>query len=106
MIAEKLTGIYLIVSFNWPEKLTREMADNAAKLHASLADGSWIKETLAASGGIGAGPSSIWVFWLEDYAALDRLLKDKDDPISQAYFNFFSQMVDVSDSIREEVLFR
>jgi len=60
---------------------------------------------VAASNGVGAGPSSIWVLWLESYASLDRLLKDSGDPVAQAYSAFFSEMVDVRSSVREEVAF-
>ena len=39
---------------------------------------SWIKEALAASCRIGGGQEPVWIFWLENWAALDRLLKDED----------------------------
>ena len=99
-------GVYLIVQFNWPPDFTREMADGARDLHAALKDADWIQEVLAASGGLGAGPSSIWIFRLQGYASLDRLLHDREDPISKAYVMFFSHMADISESIREQVVFR
>jgi len=101
------TGIYLFVQFNWPENMNEEVAQKAADLHKILqGETTWIRETLAASGGVGSGPSSWWVFWLENYGALDRLLKDRKDPIAQAYYSFFSSMMDMSEAVREEVLFR
>jgi hypothetical protein len=45
------------------------------------------------------------VFQLADYAALERLMRDPDDEISQTYMQFFSQMADVRDSLREQVVF-
>jgi hypothetical protein len=97
-------GIYLIVEFNWPESITKEIGQGAKNLHDVVEKSDWISESVAASGGIGAGPSSIWVFNLKNYSALDRLLKDREDPVSQAYYTFFSNMVDVTDSVREAVL--
>jgi hypothetical protein len=98
-------GIYLIVQFNWPANITKELAGKARALHDVLhGEHGWIRDTVAASGGLGSGPSSLWIFWLQNYAALDRLLHS-DDPISQAYVAFFSEMVDVSESVREQVAF-
>lgn len=98
-------GIYLFVQFNWPQPFSKEHAQKAAHLHNSVQGQTWIKETIAASGGIGPGPSSIWVFWLENYAALDTLLRDQANEISQAYTNFFADMPVVDEIIREEVIF-
>lgn len=104
-MAKPRAGIYLIVNFNWPQNFTKEMGDNARKLHEALMAADWIQETLAASGGLGSGPSSLWIFRMEAYADLDRLLHDRDDPVSQAYLAFISDMVDVKESIREQVVF-
>lgn len=98
-------GIYLIVEFDWPDVVERELARQAHALHTAVQQQSWIREIVAASGGVGAGPSSIWVFWLANYAALDRLLRDQADPIGQAYRAVFSQMPRVQEKIREEVVF-
>ena len=98
-------GIYLIVEFEWPRPFTPDHGKNARHLHDIVQDKSWIKEVVAASGGVGEGPPSIWVFWLPDYAALDRLFKDQEDPVSQAYRTFFNDMPVVKDKIREEVAF-
>ncbi|MCY3411515.1 MAG: hypothetical protein INQ03_07795 [Candidatus Heimdallarchaeota archaeon] len=100
-----MSGIYLIVDFNWPE-VTPELAKAARKLHDVTQETTWIRETVAASGGIGAGKSSIWIFWLENYAALDRLFKEfETDPVSAAYINFFKDIPDMEERIREKVTF-
>lgn len=99
-------GVYLIVEFEWPRPIDSEAGQKAYHLHQAVQNQSWIRESLAASGGIGSGPSSIWVFWLENYAALDRLLRDKTDEVSKAYISFFSAMPTVVEKIREEVAFR
>jgi len=104
-MSEPTIGIYLIVEFEWPRPFSQEHAKNARALHDMVQDKGWIKEVVAASGGLGDGPPSIWIFWLPDYAALDRLFRDQEDPVSQAYSTFFSQMAVVKDKIREEVAF-
>lgn len=98
-------GIYLIVEFEWPRPFSQEDAKNARALHDIVQEQDWIKEVVAASGGLGDGPPSIWIFWLPDYAALDRLLRRLDDPVSRAYQTFFGAMPVVKDKIREEVAF-
>jgi hypothetical protein len=105
MSEQKHPGIYLIVEFDWPSPFNAEDGKKARHLHDVLQNQTWIRETVAGSGGLGEGPSSIWVFWLENYAALDRLLHDNSDEVSQAYMNFFSGMPKVADKIREEVVF-
>jgi hypothetical protein len=102
---EREPGIYLVINFNWPEPFTAEHGKNARKLHEVVQDKSWISETLAASGGIGGNKGSMWIFWLENYAALDRLLHSKEDELAQAYRDFFSEMAAVEEYIREEVVF-
>jgi hypothetical protein len=99
------SGIYLFVEFDWPRPFTQEQGKMAYQLHQLLQDQDWIKEVVAASGGIGERPSSIWVFWLENYAALDRLLRHQEDEIGKAYVSFFSEMPIVKETIREEVIF-
>ena len=98
-------GIYLIVEFEWPRPFTQDHAKSARALHDVVQNQEWIREVVAASGGLGDGPPSIWIFWLPDYAALDRLLRNQDDPVSRAYNTFFSEMPVVKDKIREEVAF-
>ena len=98
-------GIYLIIEFDWPRTFEEEHGKLARALHDIVQDKNWIREAAAASGGIGGRRSSLWVFWLESYAALDRLFKDRNDPVSQAYAAFFSKMAAVEDWVREEVVF-
>lgn len=97
--------IYLIVEFDWPNPMKPEFVQKAKDLHQAVQNQTWITEVVAASGGLGMGPSSIWIFRLENYAALDRLLRDRSDEISQAYVGFFSNMANVRDKVREAVLF-
>jgi hypothetical protein len=104
-MSEGHPGIYLIVEFDWPQPFEQEHAKLARALHDAVQGRDWIKETAAASGGIGGRRSSLWVFRLESYAALDRLFKDREDPVSQAYLAFFSKMATVEDWVREEVVF-
>ena len=106
MSEQNSPGIYLIVEFDWPHPFDPEMGKKASRLHQVIQNQNWIRETVAGSGGLGEGPGSIWIFWLENYAALDRLLRDKSDEVSKAYVEFFSAMPKVTDKIREEVAFR
>ena len=103
--SERKAGIYLITEFDWPAPFEDEHGTLAGELHRSLQGHEWVKEICAASGGIGGDMSSIWIIWLANYAALDRLLKDPSDPVSRAYNAFFSRMAAVQDRVREEVLF-
>jgi hypothetical protein len=104
-MTETNAGIYLIVQFNWPDKPSNDMAKKARALHDAVQGAGWVREAVAGYGGLGSGPSSIWVFWLENYAALEKLLRDKADPIQQVYVAFFAEMKDLNESLREEVLF-
>ena len=105
MSEQKHPGIYLIVEFDWPSPVNAEVGKKARHLHDVVQNQAWIREMVAGSGGLGGGPSSIWVFWLENYAALDHLLRDKSDDVSRAYMDFLSAMPRVVDKIREEVVF-
>lgn len=98
-------GIYLIVEFEWPRPFSQEHARRARQLHDVVQDKDWISEIAAASGGIGGGPGYFWIFWLPNYAALDRLLHAQEDPVHQAYVAFFGDMTAVQDRIREQVAF-
>jgi hypothetical protein len=97
-------NIYLVVSFNFPKPFQPEYGEKAKVLHQALIDQDWIEDVFAASGGIGGGPSSMWVFKMDGYASLDRLF-DGSDPVSKAYVAFFRTMDDVQDMVREEVVF-
>ena len=105
MSEQAARGIYLIVEFDWPNPVETEAAQKAAHLHTVVQNQDWIREVVAASGGLGGENSALWIFWLENYAALDRLFHDRSDEISQAYLGFFSKMPRVKDKIREEVIF-
>jgi hypothetical protein len=105
MAEQSTQSIYLIVEFDWPSPMKPELVQRAKDLHQIVQNQAWIEEVVEASGGLGAGPSSIWVFRLETYAALDRLLRDRSDEVSRAYVGFFSGMANVHDKIREAVLF-
>ena len=98
-------GIILLIEFDWPQPITPEHAHNARRLHDLTQDQDWIREIIAGSGGVGAGPHSLWVFWLDGYAALERLLSSHDDPIAMAYRSCFDAMAAVSSKIRTEVRF-
>lgn len=106
-MTEKKPGVYLIIEFEWPPpaEFKPEHGQKARNLHDTVQDKDWIREIMAASGGIGEGASSIWVFWLKDYASLDRLMFDKDDEVAKAYSDFFSEMPHIVDMIRHEVIF-
>ncbi len=99
-------GIYLFVSFDWPRPVKDEHQAAAVKLHRIVQDSHWVREVLAASGGLGPGSPSVWVFRVPNYAALDHLLRDTDEPVCKAYTAFFSKMVAVTETVREEVVFR
>lgn len=97
-------GIFLIVSFNFPRPYQPEYGEKILALHKAIKGVEWIEEVFAASGGVGSGPSSIWVFKLKNYGALDILLGNEDE-VSKAYLDFLNVMEDVQDMIREEVVF-
>ena len=98
-------GIYLIIDFEWPKPWDGMCAKRARELHEVVKAHGWVREVVAAGGGIGSGPAYTWVFWLEDYAALDRLMRSEHDAVALAYRAFFADMTHVTDKIREEVLF-
>lgn len=97
--------IYLIVEFSWPSPIEPGLAQKAAHLHQVVQNRGWIREVVAASGGLGGDLGSLWIFRLESYAAIDRLFHDRSDEVSQAYTDFFSKMPRVQDKIREQVVF-
>jgi hypothetical protein len=98
-------GIYLVIEFDWPNPFEPGHGQKARHLHEVVQGKTWIRETAAASGGVGGELSSLWVFWLESYAALERLLRDREDEVAKAYQDFFSEMSAVRDRLREEVVF-
>ena len=99
-------GIFLIVEFDWPQPFEPNHGQDAQELHSIIQGKSWIRNVMAASGGLGGEQSSLWIFWLVNYAALDRLFKDPEEEVARAYHRFFSAMLNVQDQIREEVVFQ
>ena len=99
-------GIYLIVNFDWPKPFKPEFGQFAQELHDAVQSQDWISEALSASGGLGGAQSSVWIFWLENYAALDRLFSAQEDPVCAAYRSFFMSMDNVEDKVRQEIRFR
>ena len=97
--------IYLMIDFDWPNLIQSDHAKLAHHLHDVVQGKTWIKESVAASGGIGGETDSVWVFWLENYASLDKLLRDEKDEVAQAYKTFFSAMFVVTEKVREAVTF-
>lgn len=106
MSALRAAGIYLFVEFEWAKPFQAEFGVKARALHTAVQEAGWIREVATASGGVGGGASSVWVFWLENYAALDRLLRSQEDAIGQAYRAFFAEMVMVTERVREEIQFQ
>ena len=98
-------GIFYIVYFDWPEKMSSEVVEYAKELHVAVNHANWIEEILAASGGIGGQQSSVWIFRLANYGQLDQLLRETGDSVHKAYQKFFNEMTNVEDLIREEVNF-
>lgn len=103
--SQSTPAIYLIIEFAWPQPFEPAHGRAAFDLHQAITQADWVEESVAASGGIGGDLPSLWVFKLASYSQLDRLLRHKDDPVAQAYRAFFSQMAQVRDRVREEVLF-
>jgi hypothetical protein len=97
-------GVYLIIRFNWPPVFKAEYGDAAKSLHTAVEQADWIEEVLAASGGLGGGQSSYWIFRIQDYGILDRLLSG-DNAVASAYHLFFGFMQDVEEVMRQEVVF-
>jgi hypothetical protein len=105
MISEQQAGIYLIIEFDWPKIFNPETGQKARQLHEVTQNKRWIRPVIAGNGGIGLGSSSIWIFWLENYGSLDILLHDLENEISKTFLSFFSSVENVSEKIREEVIF-
>jgi hypothetical protein len=105
MTNQPTAGIYLVVEFDWPSPFRTEDARRARALHDAVKGQGRIREVVAASHGIGDSPSSLWVFYLPSYAALDRLLRDSEDSVAKAYSAFFEEMPNVRSQVRQEVLF-
>jgi hypothetical protein len=105
MQGKKQPGILLIVDFDWPQPFEKEHAQKAWALHDAIVASDWVVDLAAGAGGVGAGQSSIWVFRLDGYAALDRLMREREDPVCRAYMDCFGIMENVAERVREEVIF-
>lgn len=90
-----MTWDYLLVAFDWPQLFKPEYGRLAKELHNPVEGQSWTREILAVSDGLGGGQSAIWVFWLENYSALDNFLGYQNEPVAEAYRAFFSVMESV-----------
>jgi len=64
-----------------------------------------MEESLPGSRGMGGNQSSIWIFELTNYAALDCLLGMRENPVSQANMSFYSEILDVEDYVKEQTIF-
>ncbi|MHA1440909.1 MAG: hypothetical protein ACTSPK_03455 [Candidatus Heimdallarchaeota archaeon] len=97
-------GIMLIVEFDWPEEITKELGSLVRKFHDLVTDADWIEEKVAASGGLGGDYGSIWIFRLKNYAGLDEFFHGKNE-IAKSFKKWSNQMIDISISVKEEVMF-
>ncbi|MHA1865122.1 MAG: hypothetical protein ACTSVB_11835 [Candidatus Heimdallarchaeaceae archaeon] len=100
----KKPGIYYIVMFDWPEEVSSELSKKVREFHELVEKAPWIREIVAASGGIGIGATSIWIFWLQDYTDLNKLLRSEEE-ISKLYHEWTKEMQNVETMVREEVIF-
>ncbi|MHA2336610.1 MAG: hypothetical protein ACXACX_04870, partial [Candidatus Hodarchaeales archaeon] len=101
-------NIFLIVEFRWPEKITEEIGKASANLHKKIQENDWIDDPVVAYGGVSRGLPCIWIFKVKEYGELDKLLhptKSLNNDVSQAYSNFFKDMVNVRVKIKHEVQF-
>ncbi|MHA1303502.1 MAG: hypothetical protein ACTSQE_13230 [Candidatus Heimdallarchaeaceae archaeon] len=97
-------GIFYIISFDWPEEISSELSEKVRKFHELVKQTDWIEEKVAASGGIGVGATSIWIFWLQDYTDLNKLLRD-DNELAKLYREWTHEMLNLETTVREEVMF-
>ena len=95
---------YLIIEFDWPSSITKELATLVRKFHDLVEKADWINEIIAASGGIGGEFNSIWILDIENYAILDKFLHG-NNPISENFNAWTDQMTKLRISIKEQVKF-
>ena len=77
-------------------------------MHETVRKNDWIDDPVVAYGGVGNGLPCMWIFSLESYAFLDKLLhptKNEHNDVAIAYSNFFNQMKTVKSKIKHEVQF-
>ena len=97
-------GIMLIIEFDWPEEITKELATLVRKFHDLVVEADWIEEKVAASGELGGDYGSIWIFRLDNYGGLDEFLHGKNE-ITKSFIEWSNQMADMHLSVKEEVQF-
>ena len=95
---------YLIIEFDWPETITKELATSVRKFHDLIELEDWINEEIAASGGIGGEFSSIWIFNIGPYAGLDKFFHG-DNPIAEHFPKWADFMAKMRISVKQKVHF-
>ena len=95
---------YIIIEFDWPSSITKELATLVREFHDLVKDADWIEESVAASGGIGGEYNSIWILWIEKYATLDTFLHG-ENPITENFSKWANQMAKMRISVKEKVQF-
>lgn len=98
------SGYYILVEFDWPSSITKELATLVRKFHDLVVEADWIDETVAASGGIGGECNSIWILHIENYAILDKFLHGKN-PIAENFNKWSNQLAKMKISVKEQVKF-
>src|SRR2546422_3126377 len=98
-------GIILFVEFAWPRPFVPDHGTLASQLHAAVAKHAWLREIVAASGGVGGRPSSPRGFLLPGYAARAPPFRLAEGPGGQAHPALFSGIDNGSANPREGVLF-
>ena len=98
------TGFYLIIEFDWPSTISKELALIVRKFHDLVMEEDWLEETIAASGGIGGDNSSLWIFRIENYASLDKFLHGKN-PVAENFPKWADKMAKMKLSVKEQVKF-
>ena len=97
-------GIVLILQFNWPQTITKELGLKVHHFHDLIIAADWIEEKVPASKGIGGKYNSIWVLKMENYAALDHFLHGKNE-IAENFTEWADQMLKMKINVKEEVQF-
>ena len=102
-------GLFLIVEFDWPKEITPQLFKASSHLHEVVTQSDWIDEKVAGYGGLRIDFQCIWIFRVNDFVALEKLLnlpEDEQDDVAKAYANFFDNMIKVKETIRQEVIFQ
>jgi len=96
--------LYLIIEFDWPEPITKELASTVRNFHDIIKSEDWIQATVAASGGIGGDYSSLWVFEIQNYATLDKFFHGTN-PVTENFPKWADLMTKMKISVKEKVKF-